>query len=224
MRHSKLFSRNTTIRTQKSEVFLTAAVDSQTAIEVKIFQGERELVRDNKLLGNFNSVDTSAQACLGCTQRLGAATYRHLHLPPLCCCPRAFLPTPTTSHHSPAAICATQCFSRPLIAISISLRSPTALLHPFPPFIAILPPFVPVPGSRACSRSLAAPWGEVPLACLAQHHAKQASENKSEKLAWLSISPEQLRGVRRRRRGCPKGCPLVTSQPPSFESPSRTPY
>ena len=44
-----------TIPTKKSQVFLTAA-DGQTAIEVKIFQGERELVRDNKLLGNFNLV------------------------------------------------------------------------------------------------------------------------------------------------------------------------
>jgi len=52
---TKLISRNTTIPTKKSQVFWTAA-DGQTAIEVKIFQGERELVRDNKLLGNFNLV------------------------------------------------------------------------------------------------------------------------------------------------------------------------
>jgi molecular chaperone DnaK len=52
---TKLISRNTTIPTKKSSVFSTAA-DGQTAIEVKIFQGERELVRDNKLLGNFNLV------------------------------------------------------------------------------------------------------------------------------------------------------------------------
>ena len=52
---TKLISRNTTIPTKKSQVFSTAA-DGQTAIEVKIFQGERELVRDNKLLGNFNLV------------------------------------------------------------------------------------------------------------------------------------------------------------------------
>ncbi|KAG1760106.1 heat shock protein [Suillus occidentalis] len=50
-----LISRNTTIPTKKSQVFSTAA-DGQTAIEVKIYQGERELVRDNKLLGNFNLV------------------------------------------------------------------------------------------------------------------------------------------------------------------------
>ena len=52
---TKLIARNTTIPTKKSQVFSTAA-DGQTAIEVKIFQGERELVRDNKLLGQFNLV------------------------------------------------------------------------------------------------------------------------------------------------------------------------
>jgi molecular chaperone DnaK len=52
---TKLISRNTTIPTKKSLTFATAA-DGQTAIEVKIFQGERELVRDNKILGNFNLV------------------------------------------------------------------------------------------------------------------------------------------------------------------------
>ena len=54
---TKLISRNTTIPTKKSQVFSIAAV-GQTAIEVKIYQGERELVRDNKLLGNFNLVGT----------------------------------------------------------------------------------------------------------------------------------------------------------------------
>jgi len=52
---TKLINRNTTIPTKKSQVFSTAA-DGQTAIEVKIFQGERELVKDNKVLGNFNLV------------------------------------------------------------------------------------------------------------------------------------------------------------------------
>ncbi|KAF8918192.1 heat shock protein 70 [Mucidula mucida] len=52
---TKLINRNTVIPTKKSQVFSTAA-DGQTAIEVKIYQGERELVRDNKLLGNFNLV------------------------------------------------------------------------------------------------------------------------------------------------------------------------
>lgn len=49
---SRLIPRNTTIPTKKSAVFSTAA-DGQTAIEVKVYQGERELVRDNKILGNF---------------------------------------------------------------------------------------------------------------------------------------------------------------------------
>ncbi|KAG7091148.1 hypothetical protein E1B28_010202 [Marasmius oreades] len=52
---TKLINRNTTIPTKKSQVFSTAA-DGQSAIEVKIYQGERELVRDNKLLGQFNLV------------------------------------------------------------------------------------------------------------------------------------------------------------------------
>jgi len=52
---TKLIARNTTIPTKKSQTFSTAA-DGQTAIEVKIYQGERELVRDNKMLGNFNLV------------------------------------------------------------------------------------------------------------------------------------------------------------------------
>jgi molecular chaperone DnaK len=52
---TKLITRNTTIPTKKSQTFSTAA-DGQNAIEVKIYQGERELVRDNKMLGNFNLV------------------------------------------------------------------------------------------------------------------------------------------------------------------------
>ncbi|KAJ2708860.1 hypothetical protein H4R19_004539, partial [Coemansia spiralis] len=49
---TRLITRNTTIPTKKSQVFSTAA-DGQTAVEIKVFQGERELVRDNKMLGNF---------------------------------------------------------------------------------------------------------------------------------------------------------------------------
>lgn len=52
---TRLISRNTTIPTKKSQVFSTAA-DGQTQVEIRVFQGERELVRDNKLLGNFNLV------------------------------------------------------------------------------------------------------------------------------------------------------------------------
>jgi len=49
---TRLINRNTTIPTKKSQTFSTAA-DGQTAIQVKVYQGERELTRDNKLLGDF---------------------------------------------------------------------------------------------------------------------------------------------------------------------------
>ncbi|XDG10392.1 hypothetical protein ABKA04_010007 [Annulohypoxylon sp. FPYF3050] len=52
---TRLINRNTTIPTKKSQVFSTAA-DFQTAVEIKVYQGERELVKDNKLLGNFQLV------------------------------------------------------------------------------------------------------------------------------------------------------------------------
>jgi len=52
---TELISCNITIWTTKSWVFSTVA-DGQPAIAVKIFQHEHELVRDNKLLGNFNLV------------------------------------------------------------------------------------------------------------------------------------------------------------------------
>ena len=47
-----LIPRNTTIPTKKSEVFSTAA-DNQTSVEVKVFQGERPMAGDNRLLGKF---------------------------------------------------------------------------------------------------------------------------------------------------------------------------
>lgn len=50
---TKLIERNTTIPTKKSEVFSTAA-DNQTAVTVKVLQGERELSNDNRSLGLFN--------------------------------------------------------------------------------------------------------------------------------------------------------------------------
>ncbi len=49
---TKLVDRNTTIPTRKSEVFSTAE-DNQTAVDIYVFQGERPMARDNKLLGNF---------------------------------------------------------------------------------------------------------------------------------------------------------------------------
>ncbi len=52
---TKLIERNTTIPTRKSETFSTAA-DSQTSVEIKVFQGERDFARDNKLLGAFHLI------------------------------------------------------------------------------------------------------------------------------------------------------------------------
>ena len=49
---TKLVDRNTTIPTRKSEIFSTAE-DNQTAVDIYVFQGERPMARDNKLLGNF---------------------------------------------------------------------------------------------------------------------------------------------------------------------------
>src|SRR5204863_10002180 len=49
---TKLIERNTTIPTRKSETFSTAE-DNQTAVDIHILQGERELARDNRTLGNF---------------------------------------------------------------------------------------------------------------------------------------------------------------------------
>ena len=50
---TRLIDRNTTIPTNKSQIFSTAA-DSQTAVTIKVFQGERDIASHNKLLGEFN--------------------------------------------------------------------------------------------------------------------------------------------------------------------------
>jgi molecular chaperone DnaK len=52
---TKLINRNTTIPTKKSQIFSTAA-DGQTQVEIKVFQGEREMAADNKILGQFSLV------------------------------------------------------------------------------------------------------------------------------------------------------------------------
>ena len=52
---TKLIDKNTTIPTKKSQVFSTAE-DSQNAVTIRVFQGEREMASDNKLLGQFDLV------------------------------------------------------------------------------------------------------------------------------------------------------------------------
>ncbi|MCK8815918.1 molecular chaperone DnaK [Natroniella sulfidigena] len=53
---TKLIDRNTTIPTEKSKVFSTAA-DNQTTVDIHVLQGEREMARDNKTLGRFQLTD-----------------------------------------------------------------------------------------------------------------------------------------------------------------------
>jgi molecular chaperone DnaK len=52
---TRIIDRNTTIPTKKSQVFSTAE-DNQNAVTIRVFQGEREMASDNKMLGNFDLV------------------------------------------------------------------------------------------------------------------------------------------------------------------------
>eukprot|EP00919_Chromeraceae_sp_WS-2016_P066447 GHVR01157157.1.p1 GENE.GHVR01157157.1~~GHVR01157157.1.p1 ORF type:complete len:152 (+),score=20.35 GHVR01157157.1:1208-1663(+) len=50
---TKMITRNTTIPTKKNQTYSTAG-DNQTTVSIRVFQGEREMVSDNKLLGQFD--------------------------------------------------------------------------------------------------------------------------------------------------------------------------
>ncbi len=52
---TKLIERNTTIPTRRSEIFTTAA-DGQSSVDIKVFQGEREIAAYNKMIGNFQLI------------------------------------------------------------------------------------------------------------------------------------------------------------------------
>ena len=75
---TRLIDRNTTIPTKKSQVFSTAE-DGQTAVTIRVFQGEREMAADNKMLGQFDLDRHSAGAARRAADRGDVRHRRQRH-------------------------------------------------------------------------------------------------------------------------------------------------